>query len=769
MFFSKIIIWEPKVITLLVMTFILLPASFCAVVRAAYGKNVVILAIVPSFIFLGAFITHVKTDPELHQAYPYAGSEVTIYGTVISPVKSYDGNVSYTLRASRISCGGKELNISEKIKITSEKSAAAGVAVVVSGKLKEISYPKNSTSFNSRRYNLRRGIFFSLFAEECSVSDETFSLRLSDRLSLFTSVITDNFINRFNPEQAPLLKGIIMNNKSEIPEAETEMMLRSGTYRYIYCPYLHISLLMLIISMLFKRNKSKTAALLCVFLLYLCLNMTVPSAWKISLFLGLSYFITLKSGVRDIKAALYLTVLLTGIVSPLTLTEPGFILSASCTVLIRSFSKPLSEFLMRLVRHRRLSGLLSVYIIIIFAAAPLSSFMGYGLTPYSFLLGFILMPLTAIVYILFYLSAGISVLTGAFFDFGLPCFLKLIRLISGFAAQLPFASVHFGKCSLMFIAAFYSALLFVRLRMLRMRAARPAGAACAVLCAVFAASFIYGIGDAELTFINVGQGDCALLRLPGGKTAMIDGGGSPVYSDYSIGEAEVLPYLEAHGINKIDFAIVSHYHKDHVDGVITVIQNVKVKELFIPDYLPNSKYRDIIEKEAQSRGVKITPVGGTQSIDLTDRLRADFYYTGLGSEKDENDNSLVVKLSFDEISMLFTGDITRLSENNLDIYDADILKVPHHGSKTSSSEDFIKKASPDFAVICLGENNTYGFPAEPVLRRYKDAGSIICRTDKYGDIHFIMNGKRIKRVYGFKEWNIYGGFAHASGTEKPAE
>lgn len=769
MLFSKMIPWDPKVIAILVMALILLPASFCAIARAAYGKNVFILALVPSFVFLGAFITHIKTDPTLHPAYPFAGEEVSIYGRVISSVKSYDGNVSYTIRASRISRGGEEQDLSEKIKITSEKPVTAGASVVVSGKLKEISGPKNSTSFDSKKYNMRRGIFFSMFAEECTLSGESFGIRPSDRLSLFTSVLTDNFINRMGPEQAPLLKGIIMNNKSEIPEDEVEMMLRGGTYRYIYCPYLHISLLTLIISLLFKRNKSKTAALLCVFFLYLCLNIAVPSAWKICLFLGISYFITLKWGLRDIKAALYLTVLLTGIVSPMTLTEPGFILSAACTALIRSFSKPLSELLMRLLHHRRLSRLLSLYIIIVFGAAPLSSFMGFGLSPYSFILGFILMPLTALVYVLFYMSTCLYMLTGIFFKFGISYILKLIQLISAFGAGLPFASVHFGKCSLLFVAAFYSVPVFVRLRMLKMRMARPAGAVCAALCAVFAASLIYGINDAELTFINVGQGDCALLRMPGGKTVMIDGGGSPEYSDYSIGEAEVLPYLEARGINKIDFAIVSHYHKDHIDGVITVIQNIKVKELFIPDYLPNSKYRDIIEEEARLHGVKITPVKGAQSVDLTDRLKADFYYTAPGTGADENDNSLVVKLSYGDTSMLFTGDISRLSENSLDIYDTDILKVPHHGSITSSSESFIRKTSPDFAVITVGENNSYGLPAEPVVKRYKEAGSIICRTDKYGDIHFILSGKRIKRAYGFKEWNIYGGLRHHSGAEKTAE
>ena len=735
--------------------FVLVPLSFALVTKYVKNKNVWVIFVIPAFFYTGWLVTEVKTDTALRPLYPFMG-EVEISGTIISPPVKYDENTSFVMETDYVKSGECLNKVREKIKVsTSGNAANIGSSIIVKGELKPVSLPKNSTSFDSNTHNKRRGVFFSVFTETVKLSREKCSLSAMGRVKLFINTTTDLFIQRFPSSSVPIIKAMVLNNKSEIPDETLEAMLRSGTYRYLYCPYLHISVLIYILHKIFGDKKRGIYAGICIFLIYLFMNITIPSAWKICLFFGFSYMLMVVFKISDIRVPMYLTVIFTALASPLTLTEPGFVISICATIIVRCFNHHLRGFLYSLFHHRKLAGFLALYLTIMVGVYPISSFYGFPITPWSMVMGLVLIPLAAVIYGLFYLSYVIFLISGNVITLGVPSLALIMEKASHFASELPFASFSLGTCSLLFVITCY-AVLYSLYRRLTDRRSVLSEILSGLLCIVFAAVTIYGINDAELTFLSVGNSDCSIITLPRGKTIMVDGGGSPHYSSYDIGEAEVIPYLEAHGINKIDTVIVSHYDKDHADGIVTVMKHMPVGEIFMPDYLPNNDYRDIIEDEAKKQNTKLNFVAEETTALLKAGVKCEFL-CGTGG-LDENDSSLVARLNIGGASVLFTGDISAFAEQKLTSVKADIVKVPHHGSKYSSSESFIKSAASKFGVICVGDNNPYGHPSKEVLSRYEKQGTEILRTDLLGDIHFIIGKSGIKRIYSFRERFIYGVF-----------
>ena len=221
---------------------------------------------------------------------------------------------------------------------------------------------------------------------------------------------------------------------------------------------------------------------------------------------------------------------------------------------------------------------------------------------------------------------------------------------------------------------------------------------------------------------------------------MIDGGGGNAYSDYNPGEKLYLDYLINKNITKVDSAFVSHYHQDHVQGIIAAIENIRVKNLFMPDNMEGSEWRVALENAALRNGTEIHYISEetllTYNNGMTLRIIPPSKKTELSD--DENDSSYVYRIDYGDFSALFTGDMTSFAEGNLvdeeKIEHADLLKVSHHGSRTATSEEWTQAVSPQYAAISVGENNTYNLPNDEVLEILKDTR--IFRTDYDGDIRF---------------------------------
>ncbi len=255
----------------------------------------------------------------------------------------------------------------------------------------------------------------------------------------------------------------------------------------------------------------------------------------------------------------------------------------------------------------------------------------------------------------------------------------------------------------------------------------------------------------EITVLDVGQGDSVVVSTPSGHHILIDCGPGPTGSDdqgiWDAGKGTVLPYLRYKGINRLDAIFVSHPHDDHMGGLSSIINNIKVDRLYMPpvDY-QDSMVTAIIE-EARENNVLMAYITDGYSIKVGDRVSIEAVHppdTLKASSTDTaNDSSLVLMVTYRRFKMLLAGDIEKLGEQSVlasgnDI-NVDVLKVPHHGSKTSSSPEFIDRINPTYALISVGNNN-YGHPSDEVMERYRDSGTEVITTKEAGAITIITDG-----------------------------
>jgi competence protein ComEC len=251
-----------------------------------------------------------------------------------------------------------------------------------------------------------------------------------------------------------------------------------------------------------------------------------------------------------------------------------------------------------------------------------------------------------------------------------------------------------------------------------------------------------------ITFLDVGQGDGIFMRTADGTSIMIDGGSSSVDS---VGQYRIIPFLKAQCIQKIDYAIVTHVDSDHISGLMEIIEmsdenSVSVKNLVMPDIeLKDDKYNELIQT-AGEHNVKVLYITKGNQFNFSGVNISCIFPSVTTNADDRNDYSTVLSVKYKNFSTLLTGDISTEMENQLQDMLAShytILKVAHHGSKYSTSKNFLQWIKPDYSVISVGANNMYGHPSAETLERLTQSESRILRTDESGGITVWSDGEQM--------------------------
>ncbi|WP_338824786.1 ComE operon protein 3 [Moorella humiferrea] len=245
--------------------------------------------------------------------------------------------------------------------------------------------------------------------------------------------------------------------------------------------------------------------------------------------------------------------------------------------------------------------------------------------------------------------------------------------------------------------------------------------------------------ELKVHFIYVGQADSILVQTPAGKAILIDGGNN----DDGI---KVVNYIKSQGVKELAAVVATHPHEDHIGGLDSVIKEIPVAAVYMPNAVTTTRtFEDFINAVKASGAARIRARGGVK-MDIPG-LAVEFLAPNSNSYDELNNYSAVLKIAYGNTAFLFTGDAETVSEEEMLSagynLKADVLKVGHHGSASSTSAAFLKAVAPKYAVISVGKGNDYGHPDPRVLERLQRAGVKIYRTDEHGTVIIVSDGRNI--------------------------
>lgn len=325
----------------------------------------------------------------------------------------------------------------------------------------------------------------------------------------------------------------------------------------------------------------------------------------------------------------------------------------------------------------------------------------------------------------------------------------LVIKINGLLAGRAEHFIYYGSIVFWQLALYYGAFLLLAWRPLTWR--RRLAFFIPMMALVLWGGKMPYDGKLRVTFVDVGQGDCAVVQIPNGKVWVIDGGGIRS-SDWDVGRFIVAPYLWSQGIRRVDRLFLSHPHHDHFKGLGYLAERFAPRVIYTNgDQAPEpelEEWQEFLKKLGSMKMEKVTRK--TKPIEEAG-VRVEFLMPGPKGTIPHfnfNDNSMAFRLDYKEVSFLFPGDLMEAGEMVLmeskPNLKADVLKIAHHGSGTSTTPAFLAAVQPKHAVISVGEYNSYGMPDDAVIRRLEQGGAQVYRTDRHGAVAAVTDGKTIE-------------------------
>ena len=404
---------------------------------------------------------------------------------------------------------------------------------------------------------------------------------------------------------------------------------------------------------------------------------------------------------------------------------------------------------------------------------PILWYNFYSISLTSFLSNLITAPLIAPIVILGYLSMIEKFILIPIFSTINSVLVEILFFLVDLLAKLPLSIIYVKKPSIIFLVVYYvlifliiyklkknilrNFLYFFRLKSgkisFKFKAQRFKDLKTKIIIIFLILIFFFRTINfvdkkLEIYFLDVGQGDSTVIKTVDDKFILIDAGEGKK-SGYDYGRNVLLPFLINKGARKIDFIFISHFDNDHIGGVFSLIEEFRIGEIFISNQKSGSENFERFLKVTRENRIKVNVVKQGDRINLEENLYMDILWPKEKeqiSENPMNNNSIVSKLVYKNFSILFTGDIEEIAEKEiLNLYknkntlEATVLKVAHHGSRTSSSIEFLKAVKPKYALIGVGKNNKFNHPSSDVVQNLEKNKIIICRTDLMGQITILIN------------------------------
>ena len=575
--------------------------------------------------------------------------------------------------------------------------AGGTVTLAVSG------VPTNPGEFDYSSYLRRQGIRGSIDGD-VAFGDPNGPISEIAHLSLWLSRAVRNFILDMFGDERDIAAAVFMGDTSLLDDASVRAFRLAGCSHLLAVSGTHFTGFLMVLPQFLKRLRLPKAASLTVYALF-CLFLGLITGWSPSVTrAAVMSFCTY--AVRDNISAMALACNLLLFADPFSVLSSGFIMS---------FSAALSMIIIapKIESHLKMKTL-SYTLAAMAGMMPLWTDIGVYISFPTLVIQMISSFLAQLACIFFPFSVLLSVIFGRWASFICLVPVKLMTFLVRTYSTVAMYSVSSRNIGTLLILALYI-LILVRcfpVPSVSRVLVRPAALFLAV-CLGISVAGLFMRPEATAVFIDVGQGDSCLI-MSSGCSVLIDGG------TYEAGEFEVSSVLDYYSIPRVDIAFVSHWDLDHAGGIVYLYEQGRIGRVFAPDP-PDKSGLDLMYEMLGTGEVEFTPLCLGQTVRLDDMSFTCISPAPSSMTIGSNDDSLVLHALVNGTSFLFTGDISSEVESQLLgdclVPDVDVLKVAHHGSRFSSSAEFLSEVSPELAVISAGRHNSYGHPAPETLSR----------------------------------------------------
>mgnify|MGYP000203966679 FL=1 len=686
--------------------------------------------------------------------------EISIIGTIVSDSQEKEYKTKYILKIDTINSNKKYKNT--KVILYTKKGKETlkyGDKIELVGNFKLAKERRNPGGFDYRFYLKTKKIYGIVTTKNTKRLKENNVNIISMIANKTANVIKNQSKKLLENKKACLLIGLLIGDTDEIDEETKEDFRNSNLTHMLAVSGLHVSYVLLAVNYIITKVKihkklSKIIVMLLI-LFFILVTGATPSVLRagtmtIYLILGGIFYRRI-----SVFSSLNLSLLVIIIMNPYCLFDVGLQLSYAGTIGIVYLYPIIKEK----IYNKANSILITISANIVIIPIMMYNFNIISLT--FFISNLLAGPIIGIIIIL---GFSIIIISLIFFPIA-NIFSKILNLLiilflntAKACANLPFSKIFIITPTLKFIFLYYCLLVFIIIKekiqiRISIKLKNKVIAILIILVIINPIKYFSNIKQSNLKiyFVDVGQGDSTCIVTPKNKIILIDGGGNSKDENYDIGKQTLLPYLLDKKINKIDYCIVSHFDSDHCGGLMYILKNLKVKNIIIgKQYEEYENYKEFI-KIAKDKKINIRVVGAGEKITIEKNLYIDVLWP-INREKMViqnaiNNNSLVFKLRYINFSMLFTGDIEEIAEKeildkykeNTEFLKSTILKVAHHGSKTSSTKEFINIVKPKYAVIGVGKDNKFGHPSNVTIENLKTINTEIYRTDEMGEISINVN------------------------------
>ena len=689
------------------------------------------------------------------------------------------------LKGVEVENGEKSVSV-KRIFVNTEKipNVKIGNIIKVRGKLRQFEEAANKGNFDSRKYYLSLGFYGKIEAGTIEVINSEYSgirqglyelrMEIIERLEKLCSDNKGIFsiINNKNG----IIGAIILGDKTDLDSDIKELYSVSGIAHILAISGLHISFIgMAIYRLLRRRFRFLFSAAVSI---PVVLSFGIMSGFGISTIRAIIMFILKIIGEvlgrkYDAITAISLAGLVLLVQNPFVVCNSGFQMSFGAIIAIVLILPIVEEILNT---DNKIIKVLSANFTISLVMNPILAWNYYELPTFSFLLNIVVVPLMSVVIV----SSIVGIFCSCImFGFGKVVIfpgcgiLELYTFLCNIINKSSVASIVVGQPKVTIIIVYYAILLVVLFGLKNIRTKytraekerniikketglvlekkakkerRIKGQNVKLRLACIAGflllnCLIYYIPNPGfyITFINVGQGDGILIHGDNGTKVMVDGGST---SEKQVAKNCIVPYLKAEGIGTIDYSIITHTDKDHISGILEILENnnsnrIRIKNLVMPDInMKDDTYNELIEK-AKLKKINVLYIKKGDTLSLGKTKIKCIYPETTTTASDKNDYCTVLSVKNKTSKILLTGDISKEIEEKIkdDIEENyTVLKVAHHGSNYSSSEKFLKKVNPKYSIISVGKNNSYGHPGNETMERLRKQGGVIYRTDEKGGI-----------------------------------